>query len=149
LVVPLKTIPPLTYDPKLKFTIDDFNEELAHEIQKGYGIADSDTPCLVFDNFVDEMRQLKVGLTGGEQARKALIVDITEFMNSALPKNQEDYHPTDETRLRMTGELFNYTQAQAIGRQFVTMLPSVGSALAKLLVSKFGAPPTNLPASGL
>jgi hypothetical protein len=101
-------------------------------MQKTYGVDDEDTPCLIFDDFNDEVQQMKVGLGDFEEAKRVAL-KIQHFMEGKVGPDQrlDDYR-----RRELTAELVAHMRNEQIKQALLGWAPKAGSALAKIAGSK-------------
>jgi hypothetical protein len=128
-VVPLINMPFHERDFSV-LTNQNYNTELAQEIRDVYGIADEDTPALVFDDFNDEARQMTVSLFDKEE-RKAIILEIERFMNVETPNGKP---LTDAERQATNAKLIAHLQMQRLKRSAFGWAKKQGSALGKIVL---------------
>jgi hypothetical protein len=131
IVVPLINLPRNEHDFE-RLVPNNFNYELARQIQKIYGVADEDTPCLIFDDFNDEVQQMKVGLGDFEEAKR-LILKIQRFMDEEVGSNER---LSDHRRRELTAKLVAHLRNDEIKQALLGWAPKAGSALAKIASNK-------------
>lgn len=114
-------------NPGLPGIPSDVNFELADEIRSYYGLDEEATPCLVFDNFLDE-RQNVLSLKGDDDLRKKMMIRMKNIINAEGQKPH-----TDLWRQHVTGKLFNSGQWTHVEKQLLKMTKEAASLLPNVL----------------
>ncbi|MDP2372628.1 hypothetical protein [Reyranella sp.] len=127
------TFKPINDDARLA-SIDNYDEQLASELTRFYGLQGDDLPCIVLDSFSDEHRQLRVSLPESERERRDLIEAINDYLTEAIP---DPFAAPTIGRRRLIEGLYNYLQRRALLRKFVSWLPNIGSFAARAASSAF------------
>lgn len=116
-----------------RFADDDLDDQLAERLARIYGLSNKDFPCLVFDNFKDEERQLRVSIPGTDTERRDLMLAISEYL--------VDKHSGWETpRQELIDGLFNHLQGRRAFSKLVGWAPSIASAALRALTGVFTRP---------
>ncbi len=100
------------FDPK------SFDGQLALDLARIYGLDQRAFPCLVFDNFREDSRQLSVRIPETEADRRALILAIDDFLQ----------RHTSLGRQQLIDGLFDYLQGRSLVASLVSLAPKLASA---------------------
>ena len=82
---------------------------LSDRIREMYGIDRQQTPCLVFDNFVEDEHQKVLSLKGGDDLLKNMMLSMKERIDVEL-NTLGDAPRTDRWRYEVTDKLFRAGQ---------------------------------------
>lgn len=82
---------------------------LSARIREMYGIDERQTPCLVFDNFVEEEHQKVLSLKGDDELRKKMMLSMKRCIDTEL-EALGDKRRTDRWRKEVTEKLFREGQ---------------------------------------
>ncbi|MGO4513928.1 hypothetical protein AB4Z51_43935 [Bradyrhizobium sp. 2TAF36] len=112
---------------------------LSDRIRKMYGIAPAKTPCLVFDNFIDEEHQNVLSLTGDDGLLKSMMLSMKRRIDEEL-EALGDIPRTDRWRQDVTRKLFDagkWTRDERALLMATKKAFSVVPTAAKFLVGKY------------
>jgi len=104
---------------------------VSNEIREMYGINKNQTPCLVFDNFLED-RQYRLSLKGNDEYRKLLMLDMAKRLKEEV-EMLGGQGPTDQWRREVTERLFTTGQLSGVQSVLTSNAFSFLSAGAKAL----------------
>jgi hypothetical protein len=87
----------------------DVDVALSAQLREMYGVTEEQTPCIVFDNFIDEAQQNVLSLKGDEELRKKMMVKMSRLIKTEVEKLGNKPR-TDRWRREVTGKVFNSAQ---------------------------------------
>ncbi|MCK1538677.1 MULTISPECIES: hypothetical protein [unclassified Bradyrhizobium] len=98
-----------TKNPQSEGQPVDIDEELSAELREMYGVTEEQTPCMVFDNFIEEAQQNVLSLKGDETLRKNMMLKMSRLIKDEVDK-LGDKPRSDRWRRQVTGRVFNSAQ---------------------------------------
>ncbi|WP_027528044.1 hypothetical protein [Bradyrhizobium sp. Ec3.3] len=102
LLVPVK-------DPRRLTLPSQIDLALSGEIREMYDIPKKKTPCLVFDNFLEEEHQKILSLQGDDDLLKSMMLKMTSLIEAEV-RQLGDSPPTERWRREVTRKLFDAGQ---------------------------------------
>lgn len=116
------------HDNRLKATPENFDPSLAREICDLYGLKSKDTPGVVFDNFIDEDRQLFVPMRNfDEAAAKNFFLSGAEVMRKFHFPHHGGPRSLARWRQEVIGEIYNRHQMGRAANNMLKVLPQAAS----------------------
>jgi hypothetical protein len=122
-------------DKESMVTHANYNEDLAFEFARIYGLSRDDMPCLVLDTFDQSERQLKISIPRDEQDRLFLLESIDEFLARTFP-NPYSWEDRPSHR-EVVASLFDYVTTKMVIRGLVNWAPRLGSIAVRAVAGRF------------
>jgi hypothetical protein len=103
---------------------------LSEEIREMYGVSEKQTPCLVFDNFIEEQHQHVLSLRGDEILLKRMMGRMAQRMRAEI-EMLGDKPRTDTWRREVTDKVFEAGQWAHVEKGFLGIAKQAISLLPK------------------
>lgn len=117
------------------FSPQHFSPSLALDLARMYGLSDTNLPCLVFDNFDENKKQLWIPLPREERERSALIRAIDSYLVELIP---DPKNPPNISRQKAIAGLHLHVQSLRVGGMLMSLVPTIGSALLRAAMQAAG-----------
>lgn len=102
-------------------TLENFDSALARDLARMYGLEEDNLPCLVFDSFSDEHRQLFVKFPASEKERRKLI--------TAINKHIQRRSDAATSRQVVIEGLYDELMRRKAVKDFVGLVPAIGATI--------------------